>query len=63
MNKNNKSCSSCIHFGKLLPAKTSLCLAPITTEPPINGVTKAKNRFVYKTTVNGICELWTPENP
>lgn len=59
----NNTCSTCAHFGELLPHKIPLCLAPITTKPTVNAVTKAEYRFVYTATPDGICELWTPENP
>ncbi len=62
----NHNCSSCIHFGELKSfggkVKQTVCLAPITTEPPPNGVTAAKYRFVYETHPNGECELWTGDS-
>jgi hypothetical protein len=42
---------------------TPVCLAPITTEPPKDGMTKTKNAFVYIASPNGICELWTGDEP
>ena len=60
-----KTCANCIHMG-LLKGRAGvtlghLCLAPITTEPPKDGETCAKNAFAYKTEVDGLCELWTPK--
>lgn len=63
--KTSKSerCANCIHFGQVKGyrgvVRQYVCLAPITTEPPANGVTAAKNRFVYKTSPSSVCELWT----
>lgn len=59
-----RRCDGCIHFGELKGISgrvvNTVCLAPITTEPPPDSVTAAKHRFVYLTTVNGECELHTP---
>lgn len=59
-----RRCGNCIHFGELKGIRgtvvNQVCLAPVTTEPPPNGVTAAKYRFVYVTSVNGECELHTP---
>lgn len=61
-----RCCGTCIHFGELKGVrgvvKQTVCLAPITTDPPPNGVTPAAHRFVYETTANGECELWTSDN-
>jgi hypothetical protein len=60
------TCSNCIHFGTLKGrAGVTLghvCLAPITTEPPKDGVTRAKNPFVYEAEVDGLCEMWTKKD-
>jgi hypothetical protein len=57
-------CSNCIHFGDLRSPGKELpefvCLAPVTTEPPVNGEIPAKNRFVFRTVPSGLCELHTP---
>jgi hypothetical protein len=62
-----KNCANCIHFGTLKGHAGvelgHLCLAPVTTEPPKDGVTQAKNPFVYEATAEGCCEMWTPELP
>lgn len=59
-----RCCSSCIHFGELRGVcgivRQTVCLAPVTTEPPPNGTTAAKHRFVYETSAHSECELWTP---
>jgi len=61
------TCSSCIHFGTLKGRDGDelghVCLAPITTEPPKDGVTRAKNTFVYEASADGCCEMWTDELP
>jgi len=58
------TCAKCIHFGTLKGhagvVLGHVCLAPITTEPPKDGETRAKNAFVYEAEVDGFCELWTP---
>lgn len=58
------TCTSCIHLGTLKGRAgvtlSHLCLAPITTSPPKDGVTRAKNPFVYEAYANGCCELHTP---
>jgi hypothetical protein len=58
------TCANCIHFGTLKGrAGVTLghvCLAPVTTEPPKDGETRAKNAFVYEAEIDGLCELWTP---
>jgi len=62
-NDRTQECRTCIHFGQLKGIRgkeiNTVCLAPITTEPPPNGVTPAKNRFVYITSPGSICELYT----
>jgi hypothetical protein len=59
-------CASCIHFGELRGVRgivrSTVCLAPITTEPPPDGTTVAKHRFVYEASAHGECELWTPND-
>jgi len=57
------TCSTCLHFG-ILKGRDGVCLghvfmAPITTEPPPDGVTRAEHPFVYQADVDGTCELWT----
>ncbi len=63
-----RRCGTCIHYGEIRIAAGKrddmACLAPITTEPPPNGQTTAKYRFVYVAgDPNGLCELWTPFPP
>ncbi len=57
------TCASCIHFGTLKGRAGvtlgHICMAPITTEPPKDGVTRAKNPFVYEAEADGCCEMWT----
>lgn len=57
------TCANCIHFGTLKGrAGVTLghvCMAPVTTEPPKDGVKRAKNPFVYEAEVDGCCEMWT----
>lgn len=64
MPKDLPTCATCIHLGELRSKKkeknSPICLAPITTEPPKDGETKAKNGFVYRTTPNSSCEMHTP---
>lgn len=61
-----RRCGNCIHFGELKGIRgtvvNQVCLAPVTSEPPPNGVTAAKYRFVYVTSSNGDCELYTPNS-
>lgn len=60
----HKSCATCIHFGQLKGVRgkviNTVCLAPVTTEPPPSGVVPAKHRFVYLTSASSECELYTP---
>jgi hypothetical protein len=60
------TCQTCIHFGTLKGRAGvelgHVCLAPVTSQPPKDGVTRAKNPFVYEATAEGCCELYTPEN-
>ena len=62
--QQDRCCASCLHFGELKGARgvvrQTVCLAPVTAEPPRNGTTAAKYRFVYETSANDECELWTP---
>jgi len=59
-----KCCETCIHFGELRGAEGlvqgAVCLAPVTSQPPINGATPAEHRFIYLAHPNNCCELWTP---
>ena len=63
-----RRCGNCIHYGEIRIAAGKrdgmVCLAPVTTEPPANGETPAKYRFVYVAgDPDGLCELWTPFPP
>ena len=59
----DKQCHNCIHLGLLRGragvVKGHVCLAPITTESPKDGETRAKFPFVYETEVDSSCELFT----
>jgi hypothetical protein len=58
------TCQTCIHFGTRKGHAGvelgHLCLAPVTSQPPKDGVTRAKNPFVYEATAEGCCEMHTP---
>lgn len=62
-----RRCANCIHFGELRGIRgttvNQVCLAPVTTEPPPDGTTAAKNRFVHVTSAGGECELHTLQDP
>jgi len=61
-----KSCESCIHFGYLKDRSGyilhPICMAPITTEPPESGTVSVKHNFVYVTSKDWECELYTPHD-
>lgn len=56
-----KTCATCIHLGELKHTGEDICLAAITTEPPVNGTTRTKYPFVYKTQKTSTCEMHTEE--
>jgi len=64
LGNSDRHCDSCIHLGELKGIRGTVinhvCLAPVTSEPPPNGMTAAKHRFVYVTSLNEGCELHTP---
>ena len=57
------TCQICIHFGTLKGRAGvelgHVCLAPVTSQPPKDGVTRSKNPFVYEATAERCCEMHT----
>jgi len=58
------TCANCIHLGLIKGragvCKGHICMAPITSDPPKDGETRAEHPFVYLTEVDDLCEMWTP---